>query len=60
MPPLLRNQQYAMLFSLYSPTWADPEEYNNFYPDLHCFQWGIPADNKVLILGDLNTREDQA
>ena len=53
----LRNQQYATLFSVYSPTLlADPAVKDKFYSDLRSLVQSSPADDKVIILGDFNAR----
>lgn len=53
----LRKEQYATLFSVYSPTLqADPAEKDQFYTDLRNLVRSTPADDKVIILGDLNAR----
>ena len=56
----LWNQQYATLFSLYSPTLkAEPAEKDRFYSDLRSLIQSTPADDKVVILGDFNARVGQ-
>ena len=53
----LWNQQYATLFSVYSPTLkAEPAEKDRFYSDLRSLIQSTPADDKVVILGDFNAR----
>ena len=57
----LTNQQYATLFSVYSPTLpADPTEKNKFYSDLHSLLQDTPVNDKVIILGDFNARVGQS
>ena len=57
---LLWNQQYATLFSVYSPTLkAEPAEKDRFYSDLRSLIQSTPADDKVIILGDFNARVGQ-
>uniref|UniRef100_A0A0L8G4X1 Endonuclease/exonuclease/phosphatase domain-containing protein n=1 Tax=Octopus bimaculoides TaxID=37653 RepID=A0A0L8G4X1_OCTBM len=58
---LLRsNQQYATLFSVYSPNFqVDPAEKDKFYSELHSLLQGSPADDKVMIVGDFNARVGQ-
>ena len=56
----LWNQQYATLFSVYSPTLkAEPAEKDRFYSDLRSLIQSTPADDKVVILGDFNARVGQ-
>ena len=56
----LWNQQYATLFSVYSPTLkAEPAEKYRFYSDLRSLIQSTPADDKVVILGDFNARVGQ-
>ena len=56
----LKNKQYATLFSVYAPTLqAEPAEKDKFYSELRSFPQGTPADDKLLILGDLNVRVGQ-
>ena len=56
----LRNQQYATLFSVYSPTLkAEPAEKDRFYSDLRSLIQSTPADDQVVILGDFNARVGQ-
>ena len=56
----LWNQQYATLFSVYSPTLkAEPAEKDRFYSDLRSLIQRTPADDKVAILGDFNARVGQ-
>ena len=53
----LWNQQYATLFSVYSPTLK--AEKDRFYSDLRSLIQSTPADDKVVILGDFNARVGQ-
>ena len=56
----LWNQQYATLFSVYSPTLkAEPAEKDRFYSELRSLIQSTPADDKVVILGDFNARVGQ-
>lgn len=46
----LKNNKYATLFSVYSPTLqAEPAEKDQLYSVLHSVLQSIPADNKVII-----------
>ena len=56
----LKNKRYATLFSVYAPTlWAESTDKNKFYSELHSCLQSIPADDKVIILGDFNARVSQ-
>ncbi|XP_063588714.1 uncharacterized protein LOC134765849 [Penaeus indicus] len=56
----LKNEQYATLFSVYAPTLqAEPAEKDRFYSELRGHLQSIPADDKVIILGDFNARVAQ-
>ncbi|KAJ7411780.1 craniofacial development protein 2-like [Pitangus sulphuratus] len=53
----LHNKQHAVLFSIYAPTLqAGPAEKDKFYTDLRRRIQRVPADDKIVILGDLNAR----
>ncbi|XP_051657480.1 craniofacial development protein 2-like [Manacus candei] len=53
----LHNKQYVVLFSIYAPTLqVDPAEKDKFWTDLCRLTQKIPADDKIIILGDFNTR----
>ena len=53
----LEGKQHLTLFTVYAPALlADTEEKDIFYSDLRRLLTNIPEDNKVLILGNLNTR----
>ncbi|KAJ7423107.1 hypothetical protein BTVI_11054 [Pitangus sulphuratus] len=53
----LHNKQHVVLFSIYAPTLqADPPKKDKFYTDLCRFIQKVPADDKIIILGDFNTR----
>jgi exonuclease III len=53
----LSKAQHVTLLSIYSPTLqADPMEKDRFYSDLRSLLQDIPADDKVIILGDFNAR----
>ncbi|XP_051644172.1 craniofacial development protein 2-like [Manacus candei] len=53
----LHNKQHVVLFSIYAPTLqADPAEKDKFYTDLRRLTQKMPADDKIIILGDFNTR----
>ncbi|XP_072171908.1 craniofacial development protein 2-like [Diadema setosum] len=53
----LRNGQYITLFSVYAPTLqAEPAEKDKFYTDLRIFSQQVREDDKVVILGDFNSR----
>ncbi|KAJ7414406.1 hypothetical protein WISP_84394 [Willisornis vidua] len=50
-----------VLFSVYAPTLqADPVEKEKFYTDLHRLTQKVPADDKIIILGDFNARAEAA
>ncbi|KAJ7406712.1 proto-oncogene tyrosine-protein kinase ROS isoform X2 [Willisornis vidua] len=52
----LHNKQHV-LFSIYAPTLqADPVEKNKFYTDLRHLIQKVPADDKIIILGDFDAR----
>ncbi|KAJ7423963.1 hypothetical protein WISP_31104 [Willisornis vidua] len=49
--------QHVALFSIYTPTLqADSAEKDKFYMDLHRLTQRVSADDKIIILGDFNTR----
>ena len=51
---------HATMLSVYSPTLqADPTEKEKFYTDLRDLVRSIPADDKIIILGDFNARVGQ-
>ncbi|XP_051624129.1 craniofacial development protein 2-like [Manacus candei] len=53
----LHNNQHVILFSIYAPTLqADPAEKDKFYADLLRLTQKVPADDKIIILGDFNAR----
>ncbi|XP_063598691.1 uncharacterized protein LOC134775161 [Penaeus indicus] len=53
----LQNKQHATMFSIYAPTLqAAPTEKEKFYTDLRNLVQNAPAEDKVIILGDFNTR----
>ncbi|XP_050164941.1 craniofacial development protein 2-like [Myiozetetes cayanensis] len=53
----LQNKQRAVLFRIYAPTLqADPAEKDKFYDDLRRLIQKVPADDKIIILGDFNAR----
>ncbi|XP_051651908.1 craniofacial development protein 2-like [Manacus candei] len=53
----LHNNQHVVIFSIYAPTLqTDPAEKNKFYADLHLLTQKVPADDKIIILGDFNAR----
>ncbi|XP_047470214.1 craniofacial development protein 2-like [Penaeus chinensis] len=53
----LWNEQHATMFSVYAPTLqAAPTEKEEFYTDLHNLVQNAPAEDKVFILGDFNSR----
>ncbi|KAJ7417867.1 craniofacial development protein 2-like protein [Willisornis vidua] len=53
----LHNKQHVVLFSVYAQTLqADTVEKDKFYTDLHCLTQKVPADDKIIILGDFNAR----
>ncbi|KAJ7425174.1 hypothetical protein BTVI_03852 [Pitangus sulphuratus] len=53
----LHNKQHVVLFSIYAPTLqADPAEKDKSYTDLRCLTQKVPTDDKIVILGDFNTR----
>ena len=54
----LKNKLNATLFSVYAST-LQPAEKDKFYLELHSCLQSSPADNKVIILGDLNARVGQ-
>ena len=54
---LLNNEQQLTLFSVYTRALlADPKEKDNFNWYLCRLLQNTPADDKILILGDLNAR----
>ncbi|KAJ7428900.1 hypothetical protein WISP_00496 [Willisornis vidua] len=56
----LHNKQHVVLFSVYAPTFqADPAEKDKFYTDLRRLTQKVPADDKIIILGDFNAREEK-
>ena len=56
----LKNKHYATLFSVYAPTLqAEPAEKEKFYSELRILPQGIPADDKLFVLGDFNARVGQ-
>ena len=56
----LNKQQYATLFSVYSPTLqAEPTEKAKFYSDLRRLMHDVQATDKIIILGDFNARVGQ-
>ena len=56
----LKNNQYATLFSVYTPTLqAEPAEKDKFYSELRSLPQGTPTDDKLLVLGDFNARVGQ-
>lgn len=53
----LRDQQHATLLIVYATTLqADPADKDKFYSDLRSLLQDIPADDKIVILGDFNAR----
>lgn len=53
----LCDQQHATLFSVCAPTLqADPADKDKFYSDLRSLLQDVPADDKIVILGDFNAR----
>lgn len=53
----LCDQQHATLFSVYAPTLqADPADKDKFYSDLRSLLQDVPANDKIVILGDFNAR----
>ncbi|XP_029648839.1 craniofacial development protein 2-like [Octopus sinensis] len=53
----LESKQHLTLFSVYAPTLlADPADKDSFYSDLRTLLNNTPANDKVLILGDINAR----
>ena len=56
----LKNNQYATLFSVYTPTLqAELAEKDKFYSELRSLPQGTPTDVKLLVLGDFNARVGQ-
>ena len=56
----LKNKHYATLFSVYALSLqAELPEKDKFYSELRILPQGIPADDKLLILGDFNARVGQ-
>lgn len=54
--PLEKNM-YATLISVYAPTMTNPDENKEaFYQQLDEVIQGVPAEDKLIILGDLNAR----
>ena len=57
---LLKNKQYATVFSVYAPTLqAEPAEKDKFYSEFRSLLQNTPADDKLLILGDFNAKVSQ-
>ena len=57
----LSVQQHATLLSVYAPTLqADPAVKEDCYTDLRCLLRNVPANDKIVILGNFNTRVDRA
>ncbi|XP_017681949.1 PREDICTED: craniofacial development protein 2-like, partial [Lepidothrix coronata] len=53
----LHDNQHVVLFSIYAPTLqADPAKKDKFYTDLRRLTQKVPADDKIIILGDFNAR----
>jgi len=53
----LEKKQHLTIFSVYAPTLlADSADKDSFYSDLRRLLSNTPANDKVLILGDFNTR----
>ncbi|XP_051627116.1 uncharacterized protein LOC127462510 [Manacus candei] len=53
----LHNKQHLVVFSIYAPTLqVDPVEKDKFYADLRRLTQKVPADDKIIILGDFNVR----
>ncbi len=53
----LCDQQHATLCSGYAPTLqGDPTDKDKFYSDLRSLLQDVPADDKIVILGDFNAR----
>ncbi|KAJ7428744.1 craniofacial development protein 2-like protein [Willisornis vidua] len=53
----LHNKQHVVLFNVYAPTLqADPVEKDKFYTDMRRLIQKVPADDKIIILGDFNAR----
>ena len=53
----LRDLQHETLFSVYASTLlADPAEKERFYADLRSLLHNVPANDKLIILGDFNAR----
>ncbi|KAJ7425601.1 hypothetical protein WISP_22947 [Willisornis vidua] len=53
----ISNSLMVVLQSVYAPTLqADPAEKDKFYTDLCRLTQKVPADDKIIILGDFNTR----
>ncbi|KAJ7422835.1 hypothetical protein WISP_36425 [Willisornis vidua] len=53
----LHNKKHVVLSSVYAPTLqADPVEKDKFYMDQLCLTQKVPADDKIIILGDFNAR----
>ncbi len=49
----LCDQQHATLCSVYAPTLqADPTDKDTFYSDLRSLLQDVPADDKIVILGN--------
>lgn len=49
--------KFLTLFSVYAPTLqAHPAEKGKFYADLHNLVQNVPANDKVIALGDFNAR----
>ncbi|KAJ7428377.1 craniofacial development protein 2-like [Pitangus sulphuratus] len=55
--PLHNKQHVVVLFSINAPTLqADPAEKEKFYTDLCHLIQKVPADKKIIVLGDFNAR----
>ncbi|XP_037803548.1 craniofacial development protein 2-like [Penaeus monodon] len=56
----LKNERYVTLFSVYALTLqAEPAEKDRFYLELGSHLQSIPADDKVIFLGNFNARVGQ-
>ncbi|XP_032231344.1 craniofacial development protein 2-like [Nematostella vectensis] len=52
-------KRYATIISAYAPTLTSPEEtIEQFYADLSSILNSVPAGDKIILLGDLNARQE--
>lgn len=55
--PLSREEKFATIVGAYAPTMTDPDEIKDkFYDDLNAVITVVPDADKLIILGDFNTK----